>query len=206
MQQHHKYAIMSESFKYDSWQSVLHSQATERLSNPLRRKQDKVTVSILNMLRLVAIMRRKCIVDKVSKVREWIKYISKEHKDLGGYAICPYAFSASVHIEECNLRRVTLNSLPQVDVIVYILEDDISECVMLQRVAELNMSQNEYIVLDDHMSDTTYINGVQSNFGKGNLLLVQKRAKLEKARETLHKTEYYKYWSPTMYRRIINGK
>jgi len=158
------------------------------------------------MLLLVEIVKRKCIVDKVSKVKEWIKYISKEHRELGGYSICPYAFSASVHIEECNLRRVTLNSLPHVDVIVYILEDDISECMMLQRVAELNMSQDKYIVLDDHMDDATFINGVQSNFGRGNLLLVQKLAKLKKAREQLHKTDYYKHWSPTLYRRIVHGK
>lgn len=144
--------------------------------------------------------------DKVSKVREWIEYISQKRGELGGYSVCPYAFSASVHIEERALRRVTLNSLPDVDVIIFILEDDISECALMQRVAELNMSQTEYIVLDDHMDDTTYINGVRTNFGKGNLLLVQKRNKLEKAREQLHKTDYYKHWSPSLYRRIVNGK
>ena len=158
------------------------------------------------MLRHPAIKQRKCIVDKVSKVREWIEYISQKRGELGGYAVCPYAFSASVHIEERALRRVTLNSLPDADVIIFILEDDISECALMQRVTELNMSQTEYIVLDDHMDDMTCINGVQTNFGKGNLLLVQKRDKLEKARESLHQTDYYKYWSPTMYRRIVNGK
>ena len=154
----------------------------------------------------VAIKRRKCIVDKVSKVREWIKNISEKRGELGGHAICPYAFSASVHIEERALRRVTLSSLPDADVIVYIVEDDISECALMQKVAELNMCQSEYVVLDDHMNDTTYINGVQTNFSKGNLLLIQKRDKLESARESLHKTDYYKYWSPSMYRRIVNGK
>ena len=68
------------------------------------------------------------------------------------------------------------------------------------------MSQGVWYALDDHMDDATYINGVQSNFGKGNLLLIQKRDKLERARETLHQTDYYKYWSPTMYRRIVNGQ
>ena len=153
-----------------------------------------------------ATMQRKCIVDKVSKVREWIKNISEKRGELGGHSICPYAFSASVHIEERALRRVTLSSLPNADVIVYILEDDISECALMQRVAEINMSQSMWYALDDHMDDATYINGVQSNFSKGNLLLIQKRDKLERARETLHQTDYYKYWSPTMYRRIVNGK
>jgi len=158
------------------------------------------------MLPQAETIRRKCIVDKVSKVRDWIKYISEQRGELGGHSICPYAFSASVHIEERALRRVTLSSLPNADVIIYILEDDISECALMQRVAEINMSQSEWYALDDHMDDATHINGVQSNFSKGNLLLIQKRDKLERAREQLHKTDYYTHWSPTLYRRIVNGK
>jgi hypothetical protein len=146
------------------------------------------------------------IVDKVSKVREWIKHISQKRGELGGHAVCPYAFSASVHIEERALRRVTLNSVPDADVIIYIVEDNISECALMQKVAELNMSQTEYIVLDDHKDEATHINGVQTNFHEHNLLLIQKRAKLEKARESLHQTDYYNYWSEEMYRRVVNGK
>ena len=146
------------------------------------------------------------IVDKVSKVREWIECISQKRGELGGHAVCPYAFSASVHIEERALRRVTLNSVPDADIIIYILEDDISECALMQKVTELNMSQEEYIVFDDHKNEPTYINGVQTNFGKGNILFISKRDKLESARENLHQTDYYNYWSEEMYRRVVNGK
>jgi len=158
------------------------------------------------MLQVAEIIRRRCIVDKVSKVRAWIEYVSKQRGELGGYAICPYAFSASVHIEERALRRVTLSSLPEKDVIIYILEDDISECALMQRTAEINMSQSVWFALEDHMDETTHIGGLQSNFGKGNLLLIQKRDKLDKAREQLHKTDYYTHWSPSLYRRIVHGK
>lgn len=151
-------------------------------------------------------MQRKCIVDKVSKVRAWIKNISEKRGELGGHAICPYAFSASVHIEERALRQVTLNSVPDADVIIYIVEDHISEGALMQKVAELNMCQTEYIVLDDHKNEPTFINGVQTNFNEHNILLIQKRAKLEKAREHLHQTDYYSYWSEEMYRRVVNGK
>lgn len=148
------------------------------------------------------------IVDKVNKVKSWIKELTVKREELGGFSICPYAFSASVYIEEVELRSISLNSefLKDYDVIVYIVEDDISECAMLQFVTELNMSQDEYIVLDDHKDDPTFINGVQSNFGEYNLILIQKADKLKKARETLHKTEYYRYWSNELYRRIINGQ
>lgn len=146
------------------------------------------------------------IVDKVSKVKEWIKNISQKRGDLGGHSICPYAFSASVHIEERSLRSVALTSVPDVDVIIYIVEDDISEVSMMQKIAELNMSQSEYIVLDDHRDDSTFINGIKTNFSEHNLILIQKRDKLEKARDLLHQTDYYHYWSEELYRRIVDGK
>ena len=42
--------------------------------------------------------------DRVSEVREWIKNISEKRGELGGHAICPYAFSVSVCIEERSER------------------------------------------------------------------------------------------------------
>jgi len=146
------------------------------------------------------------IVDKVSKVKAWIEYLSQKRGELGGHSICPYAFSASVHIEERELRSVSLNSVPDVDVIIYIVEDDISEVSMHQKIAELNMSQTEYIVLDDHRDDSTFINDLKTNFSEHNLILIQKRDKLSKAREQLHQTNYYDYWSTELYRRIVDGK
>ena len=143
------------------------------------------------------------IVDKVSEVREWIKYISEKRGELGGFAICPYAFSALVHVEKRTLSDVTL--IEGFDVVVFIVEDDISVASMLQKIAELNMVYRDYIWLDDHKEETTYLSGVQSNFGKANLILCQKRDKLLQARENLSKTDYYKYWSEELYNRIVKG-
>lgn len=141
--------------------------------------------------------------DKAAEVREWIKNISAKREDLGGFSICPYAFSASVIIEERALSNVTL--IEGADVVIFIVEDDISVASMLQKVDELNMIYRDYIWLDDHKEETTLINGVQSNFGKANLILCQKRDKLLKARADLSKTDYYKYWSDEMYNRIVKG-
>jgi len=155
------------------------------------------------MLLLAEIKQGNPIVDKVSEVRQWIKELTVKREELGGFSICPYAFSASVHIEERALSKVTLNK--GFDVVVFIVEDDISVASMLQKIAELNMIYRDYIWLDDHKEETTCINGVQSNFGKANLILCQKRNKLLQARETLHKTDYYKYWSEELYNRIVKG-
>lgn len=145
------------------------------------------------------------IVDKgkVEAVRDWIKELTVKREELGGFSICPYAFSALVHVEERALSKVTL--IEGFDVVVFIVEDDISVASMLQKIAELNMIYRDYIWLDDHKEETTYISGVQSNFGKANLILCQKRDKLLQARETLHKTNYYTYWSTDLYKRIVRG-
>jgi hypothetical protein len=150
----------------------------------------------------VVIMPRSDTEDKVDK---WIKRISEGREELGGHAICPYALSAYVGVIKCNLGDVSLNSDANADVMIFDV-GDVSLCALMQKVSELSMMHPDYIVLDDHMDEPTYINGVQSNYGEGNLILIQKRDKLESARETLHKTDYYKYWSPSMYRRIVNGK
>jgi hypothetical protein len=145
------------------------------------------------------------IVDKgkVEAVKDWIKELTVKREELGGFSICPYAFSALVHIEERALSKVTL--IEGFDVVVFIVEDDISVASMLQKIAELNMIYRDYIWLDDHKEETTYISVVQSNFGKANLILCQKRDKLLQAREILHKTNYYTYWSTDLYKRIVRG-
>lgn len=140
--------------------------------------------------------------DKVSKVREWIKNISVKREELGGFSICPYAFSASVEIIECALTSVALKP-GDAEVIVYIVEDSVSLAAMLQKVTELNMRHPDYLFLDDHVSEPTFINGVQTNFNEFNIIIAQKHDKLLKARENLHKTDYYKFWSEELYNKIV---
>ena len=156
------------------------------------------------MLPLAETKQRRSIVDKVSEVREWIKHVSVKRGELGGFAICPYAFSASVHIEERALKDVTLIEA-DADVIIFIVED-CSVAAMMATVDHLNMTYRDYMWLDDHKDEPTFINGVQSNFGKHNLILCQKRDTLLEAREQLHKTDYYSHWHQEMYKRIIHGK
>ena len=155
------------------------------------------------MLLVAETMQGKNIVDKAAEVREWIKNISVKREELGGFSICPYAFSAYVHVEERALREVTL--IEGFDVVIYIVEESVSVASMLQKVSELNMLHPDYLFLDDHKEETTFINGVQSNYGKDNLILCQKRDKLLKAREMLSQTEYYNYWTSEMYNRIVKG-
>lgn len=162
--------------------------------------------STRSMLLRAETIRRKHIVDKASEVKQWIEHVSKKREELGGHAICPYAFSASVRIEERALSEVTLIEGATEDIIIFIVEDNVSLASMLATVSELNMLHPDYVFLDDHKDDPTHIMGIQSNFGKYNMIMCQKNDKLIEAREKLHKTDYYDYWHQEMYQRIINGK
>ena len=118
-------------------------------------------------------------------------------------SICPYAGTAKYSIIQCNLKDIVIEDTQTVQ--IFIVEDDCSIESMMDYRNILNRRYKDYMFLDDHRDEPTYIQGIQSNFGKGNLLICQKRDELLKARNTLHKTEYYSYWSHEMYGRIING-
>lgn len=142
--------------------------------------------------------------DKVSKeIEEWIKYIIVPRDKLGTMCICPFAKEAKISIKYTTLSNI----IPEegVDVAIFVVNDDITLDELLDARNELNRKYKDYIFLEDHMSDPSYINGIQSNFGKANLMLCQKRNELLRARNTLGKTEYYSYWSKEMYRSIVHG-
>ena len=147
---------------------------------------------------------RRDIVDKVSKeIYEWIEYVITPRDELGAMCICPFAKQAKVNISHTILSDITPKE--GVDVAIFVVGDDITYDVLIDARNELNRKYKEYIFLEDHMDDPSYINGVQSNFGRANLILCQKRDELLRARNTLGKTEYYKYWSKEMYRSIVHG-
>lgn len=52
----------------------------------------------------------------------------------------------------------------------------------------------DYEFLEDGMDEDTFVQGIQSNFGKANLILVQKKSHLEEKRKILEKTSYYSHW------------
>jgi hypothetical protein len=147
--------------------------------------------------------QRNVIVDKVNEVHLWIQKLTEAHEALGNYSICPYAGTAEYSIIQCNLKDICIDDTKTVQ--IFIVEDDCSIASMMDYRNILNRMYKNYMFLDDHRDEPTYIQGIQSNFGKGNLLICQRRDELLKARNTLHKTEYYSYWSQEMYGRIING-
>lgn len=160
--------------------------------------------STQSMLLPAETMPESVIVDKdIKEVEEWIQSITLKRKALGGFSICPFASHTSYHIEKRSLSDVA--PIEGVDVAIFIV-GTIALSQMLQRVNELNMIYENYIFLDDHSIEPSYINGVQTNCGKQNLILVQRKQELLEAREKLKITKYYDYWSKEMYDQIVKGQ
>jgi hypothetical protein len=157
-----------------------------------------------SMLPLVEILLVKNLVDKVVKdIQDWISSLTKPKKELGRFATCPYAQFAKYSVQQ---RLISdLAPLEGVEVAIFVLEDSHTLEDLLGACRALNEAYPDYIFLDDHKDDHSFINGVQTNNGKYNLILCQNKEKLLKARENLRETKYYSYWDEKMYHKIVQG-
>jgi hypothetical protein len=152
----------------------------------------------------VETMLVKNTVDKVTKdIQDWILSLTKPKRELGRFATCPYAQFAKYRIEKRCISD--LQPLEGVEVAIFVLDDFHTLEDLLRRCRELNEAYPDYVFLDDHKDDHSYINGVQTNNGKYNLILCQNKEKLLKAREALQETRYYSYWDEEFYNRIVQG-
>ena len=59
--------------------------------------------------------------ERESYVHEWIEQLSVQHKELGGFAICPYASGSDTLIKDIPIDDIVPE--PGYDVIIFIVED-----------------------------------------------------------------------------------
>ena len=160
--------------------------------------------STRSMLPQAEIMLGKNIVDKVTKdIQNWIIGLSKPKKELGNFAVCHYARFSDYRIQKRSISD--LAPLEGVEVAIFVLEDSHTLEDLLEACRSLNEAYPDYVFLDDHKDDPSFINGIQTNNGKYNLIICQDKKKLLTARENLHTTKYYSYWDEEMYNRIVKG-
>jgi hypothetical protein len=125
---------------------------------------------------------------------QWIAHLSSPQEKLGNMSVCPFAKSAKYQLIHANFDSI---EIPKKDfeLIIFVLPEEVSETDMLNHCKDLNEKHIEYIFLPDPMNRETFINGVQTNNNKFNLVLCQPKDKLLKARQSLLGTKYYTYWS-----------
>jgi hypothetical protein len=62
------------------------------------------------------------------------------------------------------------------------------------------------VVLEDHPDAQEFVNGVQMNFGKCGLLILQRLSKLNTAADQLREKGYYHTWSNENLDQVVNWR
>ena len=139
--------------------------------------------------------------EKSRYILHWIRQLSKIRPELGNFAICPYASSAKFTILDEKLSYIVPNS--EYDVTIYVVEDEIDAQYLYDAVDDYNQNYPDYKFIADHGKTSTYIQGIQTNNGKYNLVLCQPRKELTEARIKLAKTNYYDYWDKNYLEEVL---
>lgn len=133
-------------------------------------------------------------------IENWIKEVSAVRPELGDFSICPFAKKANYEILEIDIDKIY--PIKGKDVVIYVLGESDLDTINWW-VEFYNKKYKDWLFFEDCASYDTFINGVQTNNGKYNLILGQPKEKLMKFREILKKTEYYSYWSKEYYDEIV---
>lgn len=135
---------------------------------------------------------------------QWIEHISAPRTELGGMSVCPYAKNAKYELIETDGSNI--NPPPwDFELIVYKLPDHYTIDELVEIASEYNSIFPEMIFLPDHKDRNTFINGVQTNNGKHNIILCQWRDNLNKTREKLKHTAYYTFWDEEYLTEILSS-
>lgn len=139
----------------------------------------------------------------------WLKeFVEQPNPLLGNWAPCPYARQARINnqikiefVEATDLCRETydnLHWLDKFDVLVLCFDHaQISATLTQEYVKTMNseLMKENIVILEDHPDAKEYVSGVNMNFGKCGLLVVQKLDKLNTASEQLQSKGYYNHWN-----------
>jgi len=139
----------------------------------------------------------------IDDINEWVALLDVEHSPLGQHKICPFAKSTKFKLVEIELLSV-VPPAEDFDLIIFKVESTATLDDLVNKCKELNATYKEIVFLPDHKDRTTFLNGIQTNNGKHNLLLCQSRRKLDKARAALLKTNYYSFWDKEYLEEIMS--
>ncbi len=141
--------------------------------------------------------------EKELYILKWIQEVSKIRPELKGFAICPFAANAKFKVIECSAS--VIKPIEGLDVIIYIIEDHFNLKEVQEYVNICNEKYYDWKFFEDCGSYDTFINGVQTNNGKYNLILGQPTQKLRKFREKLANTSYYDQWNKEYLKEILES-
>ena len=141
--------------------------------------------------------------EKEAFILNWIKEVSQVRPELNGFAICPFASNAKYKIIECSVEEIL--PIEGYQVIIYIIEDYFDLSTVQFWANFYNERYENWKFFEDCGSYKTYIQGIQTNNGKYNLILAQPTQKLRQFREKLAKTGYYDLWDEEYLKEILEN-
>ena len=135
-------------------------------------------------------------------LKDWVGEVSRKNPRLADFSICPFAKHNSYQIVQTSIHDIQPLS-EEFGVVIFVVEDDVDPNFVRKKCKELNQQYPKYTFFDDCRDEPSFINGVQTNNGKYNLILYQDRRFLRKMREILAKTEYYDQWDYEYLKEIL---
>lgn len=138
-----------------------------------------------------------------SHILNWIEEISKKRKELGGHSVCPYAKNSNYKIIYCKAEEIM--PIDGFDAIVFVIEDHFSYKELVEWVDHASKIHEKWDFYVDSKSYDSFIQTIQTNNRKYNLIIAQPKEKLRKFRENLAKTDYYSYWSEEYLKEILKN-
>ena len=141
--------------------------------------------------------------EKELHILKWIKEVSQVRKELNGFAICPFASNSKFKIIECSVEDIS--PIDGYQVIIFIIEDYLDLNAINFWVNFYNSKYVNWKFFEDCGRYKTYINKIQTNNGKYNLILSQPTNELRQFRKSLAKTSYYEMWDKQYLKEILEN-
>jgi hypothetical protein len=141
--------------------------------------------------------------EKEQYILNWIREVSILRSELKNFAVCPFAANSKFKIIECSIEELYVNN--DYDVLIFIVEDYLDLSTIQFWVDQYNSLYSGWKFFEDCGSYDTYINGIQTNNGKYNLILGQPSEKLRLYRKQLSKTKYYELWDDEYLKEILEN-
>lgn len=144
----------------------------------------------------------------------WIDTFVTQHNDTFGGVPCPYARKA-MRDKTVDVRESV--NLPQ-DLNNLLDWDDKFEAVILHTHPRMHTVEGlntfveiwnrkardkDLVALEDHPEDIEIVKGVQMNYGKAILIIVQRLSKLNEASDHLADLGYYDEWDEESYKKVV---
>jgi hypothetical protein len=140
----------------------------------------------------------------MKNLEDWIDSLKKSHPDLKGHSICPFASKSTYKIIKCSINAIKPLD-ENVNVIIFVVEDDLDLDYGYKKIEELSKKYSEYEFIDDFRDVDTFINGIQTNNTKYNLIICQNSEFLSKMRKILAKTDYYDLWDDKYLKEVLGN-